>query len=93
MIINYKDVAPFFRNGRLYLPMKTVEMLTDVGLSAEISQNALNGLDLADHREQIAVISKALETLLENMEENTREFHALNSSETRFLLTGKPSPV
>lgn len=88
---SYKDFAPYFRNGRLYLPPKTLVLLTDAGLNVEIAQTALNGLDLVDHGDQIALISQALESVLETIEENTREFRVLNSDETRFLLTGKPT--
>ena len=91
MADSYNDFAPYFRNGRLYLPQKTVTLLTDAGLRTQIANNALNGLDLVDNRDQIALINQALETLLGGIEENTQEFRALNSEESRFLLTGKPA--
>lgn len=93
MTDSYKDFAPYFRNGRLYLPQKTIALLTDAGLNTQIASAALNGLDLVDHRDQIAHISQVLESVLATIEENTHEFRALNSTETRFLLTGKPAAV
>jgi hypothetical protein len=86
----YKDYAPYFRNGLLYLTEKTVTLLTDAGLDNTIGQAALNGLALDDHRDQIAKISRSLEQALAAMEEDTQGFNILSSDETQFLLTGKP---
>ncbi len=84
-----QDFAPFFRNGRLFLPEKTVNLLIDSGLDTQTAQAALNGLDIIEQRELIGRLNRALEMALETLEESTQEFRALNSSETRFLLTGK----
>ncbi|MBZ0283958.1 MAG: hypothetical protein K8L97_24680 [Anaerolineae bacterium] len=88
-----KDYAPYFRNGRLYLPAHTVTLLTDAGLDKGIGNAALNGLALDDQRDQIALISKALEIALEQLEEDSQEFRALTSPDTKFLLTGKTASV
>jgi hypothetical protein len=86
----YNEYAPYFRNGLLYLTEKTVTLLTTAGLDKSIGQAALRGLALDDHREQIALISRSLEQVLGQMEEDTQAFQALSSDETQFLLTGKP---
>jgi len=89
----YRDYAPYFRNGLLYLPEKTVSLLVDVGLDKVIAQAALSGLALDDHRDQIARIGAALESALEQMEEDTHAYQALSSDEAQFMLTGKPTGV
>ncbi len=86
---SYREYAPYYRNGRLYLPQKTVTLLVDVGLDQATGEAALNGLALDDHREQIARISAALEQALAQMEDDTQAYHALASDETQFMLTGK----
>ncbi len=88
---HYKDYAPFFRDGKLYLPEKTASLLIEAGLDAAIARAAKTGLALDDHRKQIAQINAILETALARMEEDTQAFQTLSSDETRFMLTGKPS--
>ena len=85
------DFAPYFRNGLLYLPEATVDLLIEAGLESELARVALNGLALDDNRDQIARINRVLEAALERMEEDSHEFRALSSDDARFLLTGKPS--
>jgi hypothetical protein len=86
-----KDFAPYFRNGLLYLPQKTVDMLTDAGMDKGLAQAALMGLALDDHKAQIGQISRKLEEVLSTMEEDTHAFRALNSNDAQFMLTGKPN--
>ncbi len=88
---NTGDYAPYFRNGLLYLPEATVGLLIEAGLEQELARAALDGLALDDNRDQIARISRVLEAALERMEEDSQPFRALNSDDTRFMLTGKPS--
>jgi len=90
---SYRDYAPYFRNGLLYLPQKTVTLLVDVGLDQAIGAAALGGLALDDHRDQIARISQALESALAQMEEDTQAYRALTSDQAQFMLTGKPISV
>lgn len=89
--MSYNDYAPYFRDGRLFLPEKTVTLLLDAGLDPATAQAAKNGFALDDHRQQIARINAILEGALAQMEEDTQAFRALNSDEARFMLTGKPS--
>jgi hypothetical protein len=91
MILNSQTYAPYFRNGRLYLPEKTVALLIDAGLKREVAEAALGGLALDTNRQQIAEINHILEIMLTDMEEDSQEFQALTSEEAQFLLTGKPA--
>ena len=78
--------APFFRQGRLFLPQNTTSLLIEHGLDEAIAQSATNGLRLDDHREKIGIISNTLELVLEKLVE-TDIYDQLNSVETRFMLS------
>jgi hypothetical protein len=91
MRLSISDFAPYFRNGLLYLPEKTVDLLIEAGLEKELAQAALNGLALDDHREQIGKINRVLEAALEKMEEDSQPFQALSNDDARFMMTGKPA--
>lgn len=91
MRLSVSDYAPYFRNGLLYLPEKTVDLLIEAGLDKELAQAALKGLALDDHREQIGKINRVLEAALEKMEEDSQPFQALTTDDARFMMTGKPS--
>ncbi len=93
MATDSKEYAPYFRDGLLFLPPKTVAMLIDAGLDKHTGQAALHGLDLNDHRQQIAMISKALEAALEQIEEDSSEFQTLAAPDTQFMLTGRRTRV
>ncbi|HEX2908733.1 MAG TPA: hypothetical protein VHO69_17815 [Phototrophicaceae bacterium] len=88
---NVGEFAPYFRNGLLYLPEKTVQLLIEAGLERELAQAALTGLALDDNREQIGRINKVLEQALGQMEEDSQPFQALTTDDAKFMLTGKPS--
>jgi hypothetical protein len=83
----YKPYAPYFRHGNLYLPLKTVSLLIDVGLEPALAERALHGLALDDHREEIGIISRALEQALYWMQIERPAYETLSSTETRFMLT------
>lgn len=91
MNLDSQAYAPFFRNGRLYLPEKTVALLMEAGLNREIAEAAMRGLALDTERHRIAEINQTLEMMLADMEEDSQEFRALTSDEAQFLLTGKPT--
>jgi hypothetical protein len=93
MTTDSKEFAPYYRNGLLYLPPKTVVLLVEAGLDKTIGQAALHGLNLNDHRQQIAMISQALEMALAQLEEDSSEFRTLNAPDTQFMLTGKRARV
>lgn len=89
MSINSHDYAPYFYNGLLYLPEKTVTLLVDAGLDESIAESALNGLALDDDRALIGKISQALERVISQVAEDTRAYQELNTQRTHFLLTGR----
>ncbi len=88
--MSYNDFAPYFRDGLLCLPEKTAALLAEAGLDKELVQTAIKGLALDDNKAQIALISRKLEEILSNVEEDTQAFRALTSNEAQFMLTGKP---
>jgi hypothetical protein len=89
MTTDTREFAPYYRDGLLYLPPKTVALLLEAGLDKTIGQAALHGLDLNDHRQQIAIISQTLESALQQLEEDSSEFRTLNAPDAQFMLTGK----
>jgi hypothetical protein len=91
MSLDSRAFAPYFRNGRLYLPEKTVALLMDAGLQRDVAEAATRGLALDTDRELIAEINRALEFVLTDLEEDSQEFRALTSEEAQFILTGKPT--
>jgi hypothetical protein len=93
MVLNSQDYAPFFHDGLLYLPEKTIALLAAAGLDSRTAQAALHGLALDDDRVLIGQISNALEKVLGQVAEHSQAYQALNSRETRFLLTGRPAPA
>ncbi len=86
-----KRYAPFFRDGLLYLPPKTIELLLQVGLEREHVKTIMAGLSLDDDRQLISHISALLETALAQLELSDDIYDELSAPETRFMLTGKLS--
>ncbi len=80
------DFAPYFRNGRLYLPPKTIHLLQTAGLDDGAAQAARDGLDLDDHQHHITAISGSLAKALADLPTDTQEFRVLTSRETQFAL-------
>lgn len=79
--------APFFREGMLYLPAKTIDLLIRDGLDLKKAEDARQGLRLDDDRQLIAEISNQLERILESMSEESTAFQELNTEDTRFMLS------
>lgn len=82
----YNSYAPYFHNGKLFLPRKTVNLLMRAGLDANLAEQACQGLALDDHYAQIAIISKVLEVVLHRLEIDRSAYEALSSTETLFML-------
>ena len=91
MELDSRAFAPYFRNGRLYLPEKTVVLLIDAGLQRDVAEAAMHGLALDTDRQLISEINRVLEFALTGLEEDSQEFRALTSEEAQFILTGKPA--
>lgn len=83
----FNAYAPWFRNGKLFLPRKTVDLLISAGLDSTLAEQALHGLALDDQREEIGIISRALEQALYRLEIERQAYETLSSTETRFMLT------
>lgn len=86
------DFAPFFSEGRLYLPNATVNLLMEAGLDASLGEAALNGLSLDEDRVLIGQISDLLVQILNDLAATHPEAYTqLSSSTTSFMLTGRPA--
>lgn len=87
-----RQLTPYFRDGLLYFPEATVNALLSAGLDARTGAAARRGISL-DDQASIGAINAALDVLLTKIEPGTALHAALSSSETRFMLTGKPVGV
>ncbi len=81
-----EDYAPFFREGLLFLPPLTVEMLITSGMEQHRAEAALYGLALDDDRELIGQISNTLERVLESLTMGHPAFDQLSTEASRFML-------
>jgi hypothetical protein len=86
------SLAPYFRNGMLYFPEKTINALMEVGLEWQIGHRATRGISL-DDAESLRKLSQAIDTLLTQVNCDSPFFTALTSDEAYFMLTGKPLSV
>ena len=89
MLAEFFSLAPYFRNGLLYFPEKTVRALIEVGLDSQTGYMAQHGLSLDDHR-SLSELSTAIDALLLQIDSTSPFFNALTSDEAYFILTGKP---
>ncbi len=89
MLEEFISLAPYFRNGLLYFPEKTVCALVEVGLDSQTGYMAQRGLSLGD-RISLDELSKAIDALLLQIEPDSPFFAALTSEDAYFILTGKP---
>ncbi len=69
---NSRELAPFFRDGLLFLPDKAIELLKSSGLNSTILEASRRGLRLEDGCD-VAEISSAMEQLLENLSHNAAQ--------------------
>ncbi len=67
------EYEPFFRNGLLCLPEKTVSVMLRAGLSPQIAEVARRGLLLED-QSRIAEITDSLKSLLAEIAARDWEF-------------------
>jgi hypothetical protein len=91
MVFNSQDYAPYFRDGLLFLPEKTLALLVEAGLDVEVAYVAQRGLALDDDRALIGEISATLERVMGQIAEGSQAYQELNTHETYFLLTGRPA--
>jgi hypothetical protein len=83
------SLAPYFRNGMLYFPEKTIKALVEVGLEWQVGHRATRGISL-DDGESLSKLTHAIDILLGQVDHNSPFFNALTSDEAYFMLTGKP---
>jgi hypothetical protein len=86
------SLAPYFRNGLLYFPERTIKALIEVGLEWQIGHRATRGISL-DDSESLYKLSHAIDTLLGQVDCDSPFFTALTSDDAYFMLTGKPLAV
>ena len=90
MVINdFRSLAPYFRNGLLYFPEKTVTALLEVGLDWHVGHRAISGVSLDEH-DCLEQISESIDVLLSHVDVTSPFFDALLSDDAYFMLTGKP---
>jgi hypothetical protein len=82
-------LQPYFRNGLLYFPEWTVNLLVGAGLDTRIAAAAVCGLRLDDHS-ALDQVRDAAAALLAQVEPGSPVFAALASAEAQFMLTGVP---
>lgn len=92
MSMDYRNFAPYFRNGMLFLPQRTVSALLDAGLSRPLAEHALLGIPL-DDRINLDNLSKAVFNLIIDMDPQHPLVGALANEETYFALTGVQQPA
>ncbi|MBZ0295797.1 MAG: hypothetical protein K8L99_24780 [Anaerolineae bacterium] len=87
-----KQFAPYFRNGLLYFPVKTVDILVMAGLDQQTGWMLQNGLSL-DDQVRIDQIRKAVELVTLKAKDGSALHMALTSPEARFMLTNMSAQV
>lgn len=87
-----KQFAPYFRNGLLYFPVQTVEVLVKAGLDQNTGCKLQNGLSL-DDRTSIDQVRKSVEAVAHTVKSGSALHIALTSPEVRFMLTNVPVQV
>ena len=85
--IRSEDYAPYFREGLLFIPEKTLDLLQKSDLPEEILVIARRGMQLDDDRDTIGIISNRLEYIMEKLEQDTRAYKDLSSESTQFILS------
>lgn len=88
-MIDLFPFAPYFNNGLLYFPERTLQELVAVGLDHQVARRASRGLSLDDNA-SLEKLSGAIDTLLAQIDASSPYFEALTSDDAYFMLTGKP---
>lgn len=89
MVSEQARLEPYFRNGLLYFPEWTVNLLVGAGLDASVGRAAAKGLRL-DDTALLADVQAAVAALLAQVGPDSPVFVALTSAEVQFMLTGVP---
>ena len=83
-------LLPYYRNGLLYFPEKTVEMLLAAGMEQSVAQAAHEGLALDDDR-RMNEVRRVVQVVLAQSPAESAIYAALSNPETQFMLTGNPA--
>jgi len=75
MFTEFFSLTPYFRNGLLYFPEKTVYALMEVGLDTQTGYMAQHGLSLDDHH-SLNELSAAVDALLLQIDSSSPFFIA-----------------
>ena len=65
------DIAPYVKDGQMYLPERAIELLIEAGFQRDIVEAARHGLALDDEKEGLAEIRKTLEKILQQLTRQT----------------------
>ena len=83
-------LLPYYRNGLLYFPEKTVEALVAAGMTQSVAQAAQAGLALDDDP-KMDEVRRIVQVMLAQSAPDSAVHAALSDPETQFMLTGKPA--
>lgn len=83
-----QQLKPYFYDGRVVFPEKTIKALVEVGLDRHTGLAAARGLSL-DDRTSLDAIAKAIRALLRQVSPEHPLYSALENPDTWFMLTGK----
>ena len=89
MLTDIHALTPYFRNGLLFFPEKTIHALIEVGLDWQVGHRAIRGLSL-DDLSSLDQLGQAIDPLLNQVDSTNPFFQALTSDDAYFMLTGKP---
>lgn len=90
MTVTSQMYQPYYRDGKLYLPERTVRVLMEAGLAHHTGAAAQVGIDL-DAREHIDAIRSVVEKIVEQLDETSVIRSALTDPETQFMLNSRPA--
>ena len=85
--MSYINYAPYFRDGLLYLPKVTNQLLVTSGFDQQSTQDAINGLRLDEDKSKIAELNDQLSQLIETLDEGSVIKGQLTSPEVQFIFT------
>jgi len=81
------NYAPYFRNGLLYIPRETAQLIHITGLDADLATDATNGLRLDDDSQKIAQLNLQLQELIAGLDDQPAIQAQLSSSEVQFIFS------
>jgi hypothetical protein len=89
MDAEFHHLRPYYRNGLLYFPEKTIGILLSVGLDWRVGYAAKRGLAVDDEA-SLNELGRAIRVLLRQAENSSALHDALAAPDVQFMLTGRP---